>query len=167
MKDARDVYRERTWAPTWVWALLSVVGLASVGGVLLGGEEAASPWLVVVGALLVGLVSCFSRLDVEVLRRSLRVGFGPVRVARKHIAYGDIESARPVKYRPVRDFGGWGIRWRGGKTAWTIRGNRAVRVRLRSGKRIFVGSEHSQRLAYRVQAAAELERRAQRRRKAR
>ena len=31
-KDARGVYRERTWAPPWVWALLSVVFMASVGG---------------------------------------------------------------------------------------------------------------------------------------
>jgi hypothetical protein len=65
--------------------------------------------------------------------------------------YG-LESG-PLGYRPLREFGGWGIRPRGGKTAWTIRGNQAVKVTLHGGKEVYVGSLFPQRLEERIRTA--------------
>ena len=64
---------------------------------------------------------------------------------------------RGLTYRPLLEFGGWGIRWRPGRTAWSIRGNQAAAVTLKSGKQIYVGSQHPQRLAGAIQAAMRTE----------
>ena len=169
MKAGPTVYRERTWAPAWAMVALAVAFLLSVGSLVntlfqhgvLGQpmpDESLSPLGVVLlasGVLIffVAMTSLFMCLDVEVRSDHLFVAFGPVHLVRKRIRYSDIESVRGVTYRPIREFGGWGIRPGRGKTAWTIRGNKAVIVTLGSGKEVYVGSRFPQRLAGRVEAA--------------
>ena len=168
MKAGPTVYRERTWAPAWAMVALAVAFLLSVGSLVntlfqhgvLGQpmpDESLSPLGVVLlasGVLIffVAMTSLFMCLDVEVRSDHLFVAFGPVHLVRKRIRYSDIESVRGVTYRPIREFGGWGIRPGRGKTAWTIRGNKAVIVTLGSGKEVYVGSRTPQRLAGRVEA---------------
>jgi len=152
------MYRERTWAPPWVLALLWTACLAAAvatAGDLLGSEPTyagiAILGLTLVFPALVALL--FARLDVEVRADHVHIAFGPVQLFRKRIVVTHIESVRSLTYRPIRDFGGWGIRPRGSRTAWTIRGNRAVKVTLRSGKQVYVGSRYPQRLEERIRSA--------------
>lgn len=53
----------------------------------------------------------------------------------------DVDSAEVVHYSPLSDFGGWG--WRYSSTlkasAYTIWGDAAVRVALKSGKCVYLG----------------------------
>lgn len=163
------MYRERTWAPVWVWAVLAGACLCGVGaslfaafqlsapGEIAGGDTLAPLRSALIGGgvllLFVAMTSIFMCLDVEVRSSHLLVSFGPVRLVRRRIRYADIESVRAVTYSPLREFGGWGIRWRGGRTAWTIRGNQAVAITLRSGKEVYVGSRFPQRLAGRIEVA--------------
>lgn len=162
-------YREQTWAPLWVMALIWVSCGAAIagtlysivdGGLSVTGDQGLS-WPGV-GALagagvavffLLAINAFFLRLDVEVRSDHVLIAFGPVSLIRKRIQLSDIENVRGLTYRPLMEFGGWGIRPRPGKTAWTIRGNQAAAVTLKNGKQVYVGSEHPQRLAGAIQAA--------------
>ena len=163
------MYRERTWAPAWFWLLMAGACVLGIGATLFAafqqpdpGEIARGDSLSQLGSVLVGggvllffvaMTSIFMCLDVEVRSDHLFVSFGPVHLVRRRIRYADIESVRAVTYRPIREFGGWGIRWRGRRTAWTIRGNQAVAITLQSGREIYVGSRFPQRLAGRIEVA--------------
>ncbi len=169
MSDAVRIYRERNWAPAWVWVVMAGACLLGVGATLFAvfqhpdpGDIARGDSLTQLGTVLVGggvllffvaMTSLFMCLDVEVRSDHLFISFGPVHLVRRRIRYADIESVRAVTYRPIREFGGWGIRCRGRKTAWTIRGNQAAAITLRSGKVVYVGSRFPQRLAGRIEVA--------------
>ena len=167
MKAKRARYRERTWAPLWAWLTLGIAFLLSVGtlsyelyGITVLGQSAEdgragelaliTGGLIVLFALIVAVWMC---LNVEVRTDHIFISFGLVQLVRKRIWYKDIVSVRPTSYRPLRDFGGWGIKWRGKRTAWTIRGNQAVKVTLQSGKEVYVGSRFPQRLEERIRTA--------------
>lgn len=165
MRGGDVFYRERTWAPAWVMVLLLTVCLAAAGAVAYdlyrsgwGGDGSISMLgaVAAMGAslglpVLIGML--FSRLDVEVHADQVHIAFGPLHLIRKRIPFTEIDTVRGLTYRPLREFGGWGIRPRGGKTAWTIRGNQAVKVTLHSGKLVYVGSRFPQRLEERIRAA--------------
>ena len=165
MNERQTHYRERTWAPAWVWVLIWGACLLGAGTVAHGAYQEAvtgAPFgdstMSTLGLGLLALfpilmTALFMCLDVEVRADHLFVAFGPVHLLRKRIPYTEVESVRGVTYSPIREFGGWGVRWRGGKTAWTIRGNQAVKVVLRNGKTIYVGSRFSRRLAGRIEVA--------------
>ena len=163
------MYREKTWVPLWVLAILWTACLAAAAAVAYDLYRTATPGVPGAGASTsmlgaVGMMGMaigfptlitllFTRLDVEVQSDQLYIAFGPIHFIRKRILFADIDSVRGLTYRPLREFGGWGIRPRGSRTAWTIRGNQAVKVTLQSGKQVYVGSRFPQRLEERIRTA--------------
>ncbi len=163
------MYREKTWVPLWVFAILWTACLAGAvaaaydlyqsGTTAASGADGSMSMARAVTTMGLALgfptliTLLFTRLDVEVRPNRLFIAFGPIHLIRKRIRFADIDSVRGITYRPLREFGGWGIRPRGSKTAWTVRGNQAVKVTLQSGKEVYVGSRFPQRLEERIRAA--------------
>ncbi len=93
-------------------------------------------------------------LVVEVTSDRITARFGRLGFPAKRIAFRDVVSVEAVTYRPLRDFGGWGIRFRPvGKSAWTTRGNRALKIQLEDGKTVYLGSDNPEHLRSRVASA--------------
>ncbi len=159
--SGKVLYTERTWAPLWVLVLLWTACIAAAVAAIYDLQQGSEPMSAVGAGLTASAVLLFpmlitlvfTRLDVEVRTDCLRIAFGPIHLARKRITFSEIESVRGVSYRPLREFGGWGFRPRGKRTAWTIRGNQALQVTLRNGKQVYVGSRFPQRLEERVRTA--------------
>lgn len=117
------------------------------------------PWLgVAIGIPLVLLPLMFGRLLIRIDHTSLMAEFGYLGWPIQRIALANIAHARLVSYRPIRQFGGWGIRagrLDGEQTSvYTVRGTTGVLLELTqeqriSGfrtKRFLVGSAEPERL---------------------
>ena len=63
------------------------------------------------------------------------------------IPWDEIRSVEIRTYRPIRDFGGWGVRWAARGIVYHARGNRGARMVLASGERVLVGSQRPAELA--------------------
>lgn len=86
-----------------------------------------------------------ARLVVRVSPEGLDVEFHPL--THRHIPLTDIASCEARVYRPMREYGGWGIRWGWKGRAYNIRGNRGVQLTLRSGESVLLGSQREDELA--------------------
>ena len=64
---------------------------------------------------------------------------------RSEISYNlqTIRKAIKVKYKPIIEFGGWGIRVSSRGKAYTISGNRGVQLYLEGSKPLIIGSRRS------------------------
>ncbi|MBX6762641.1 MAG: hypothetical protein IRY88_03050 [Rubrobacteraceae bacterium] len=91
------------------------------------------------------------RLDVRVGPGMLEIEFWPF--VRRRIPSREIVSWQAVGYRPLVGWGGWGIRWRPGGWAYTVFGDRGVRVRLAGGREVLVGSRRPEELAEAIAAS--------------
>ena len=151
----REVQHFRQW---WMWlVVLAVAAFMWVGFVLqivLGRPYGSKPMpdaMLWVFTLLFGLglpgFFLVLRLVTEVFADRLVVGLAPFR--RRVIPRADIAQAQAVSYRPLADFGGWGVRWAGSprRMAYNASGNRGVQLVLRDGRRVLVGSQRSEELA--------------------
>jgi hypothetical protein len=65
----------------------------------------------------------------------------------RRIRLSDIKSLEVIKFDPVRDYGGYGIRITRHGTAYIAGGNDGVRLQLISGALVLIGSERSKELA--------------------
>ncbi len=94
-------------------------------------------------------------LTIELFETDLRVSLGRVGWIKKTVPYSTIARIESVTYRPIREFGGWGVRGFGARQAWTARGNRALVLHRTDGTQLYVGSDHPERLAQRLQSVAQ------------
>jgi len=150
---------------TWLWMtllpmsllLLVVFGLGLYQQLYLGKPFGNNPMsndgLVIaasVAALFgIGLPFLFyhMKLVVRVDSRYLHISFLPLR--RKRIPLSEVVRWEECTYHPLREFGGWGIRYAGKKKGWAynVSGNQGVQLELTAGKRLLIGSQRPHELA--------------------
>lgn len=150
----REVQRIRQ-----VWVLAIVALLAAVAWwsfilqIVLGRPFGTNPgpdWLIWLVFVLCGFgvpaLLFLARLVVEVEPGGLRLHYVPFR--NRWIPREDLRAVEVVEYRPLRDWGGWGIRWWPGRGwAYTASGNHGVKLRLAGGRTLLVGSTRPEELA--------------------
>jgi hypothetical protein len=114
----------------------------------------------IIGALvyLLGVgIFCFvffvMKLKTEVRKDGLHIHFYPL--MKRVIRFEEITRTDVRTYRPIREYGGWGIRSGLGKTggAYNVSGNRGVQLELSGGKQLLVGSQRPEELAKAIQRA--------------
>ncbi len=65
---------------------------------------------------------------------------------KKTYAFNEIAEAEVRTYRPIVEYGGWGVRWSRRGRAFNVSGNRGVELTLRNGKRVMLGSRQPEEL---------------------
>lgn len=101
---------------------------------------------------MLGFILAFSiwfsqvKLITEVREDVLSIRFFLLWPARE-IPWSEIARAEAVTYRPIRDYGGWGVRWGMAGMAYNVSGNRGVSIQLRSGANLLAGSQRAEELA--------------------
>ena len=105
---ATPIYKEKLKVnyPFIIGILLWAVAVGLAPGIILGGLW----WLFVLYLVLtVGIVASFFQMEVELLEAKLIIKYGPF--YRKVIEAETIQCCSPCRIlRPVRTYGGWGIR---------------------------------------------------------
>jgi hypothetical protein len=102
----------------------------------------------------VALIVGFLRMTTEVTPTDLRVWFGWVPTYRRIVPMGTIVRLEVVRYRPLVDYWGWGIRsGRDGERVLIARGDRGVRIDLADGTRLLIGSQQPEALALALERA--------------
>lgn len=127
----REVQRFRQ---RWLWTLLGGVAfLMLVSGPLSWG-----------GLVGIGAVAAFLyilRLQTEVRTDGIYLKLWPIHRSFRRIPWSEIERCESRRYRPLREFGGWGIRWAPGKLAYNVSGDRGVWIERTNGRTILIGSQ--------------------------
>ena len=105
-------------------------------------------WLWLLAAFGMALVFNLLCQKTVVTERELTVTFGAfLTLYRKRLSLREITTAEAATYSPIAEYGGWGIRGWGRNIALNARGNRGVRLTLRDGRRVLVGSQQPEELA--------------------
>lgn len=126
---------------------------------LVATSEPLDPALTIPAVLLLGIPLLFGRMTVTIADDALSINYGYICLLKKNIPLSEIKSAEKVRFRPLRDFGGWGIRcgrFNGERTGcYNLRGDEGVllhlsrdtRVCIGKTKLVIIGSRHPVRLA--------------------
>lgn len=97
-------------------------------------------------ASIVPLMIVFVRLKTEVLPDRIRIRFIPFHRQPRDFLFSDIQSADTRTYRPLAEYGGWGLRRGPGGTAYNVKGNRGLQLVMADGRRILIGSQQPEQL---------------------
>ncbi len=107
------------------------------------------PFFIIFGILL--LLLFFSiRLVVEVRPSGLYLRFYPFHRRFHRIPLEKAVGIESVTYRPVLDYGGWGIRYTAKGKAYNVSGKRGVRIDMEGGTHILIGSQDPEKIVQAV-----------------
>lgn len=142
-------YREvQRFRQRWLWILLGGIALLML---VLG--PVSWPGIAIIGAVATFLYSL--RLETEVRADGIYLKMWPIHQSFRHIAWSDIERHESKTYRPLRDFGGLGIRWVPGKIAYNVRGTQGVWLERTNGRSVLVGSQRAEEFVTAIDEAYE------------
>lgn len=101
---------------------------------------------------LIAIVALFlvTNLETEVRSDCLRVRLFPFHIRHREIPVQDLSQCYARTYKPIREYGGWGIRYsfrKGRGKAYNLSGNKGVQLVFKNGKRLLIGSQKPDELA--------------------
>lgn len=99
-------------------------------------------YFAVIAYLLVIFLIHSIKMTTTVTKEDIRVRFTPFHIKPKVFAWSEIENAFVRDYKPVREYGGWGVRYsfKNGR-AYNIAGNKGLQLELNNGKKVLIGTQ--------------------------
>lgn len=140
----------------WMWVVIFFSDLFALGiGRLAAYDPKTSPTDRIVVICLVSFVAALPivlmlvmKMQVDVRSDSIALKFSPFHITPRIFELSTIASAEAVTYRPMIDYGGWGLRKnRQGDYIYNVRGDRGVLLTFKDGKKLTIGSQRPDDLA--------------------
>jgi hypothetical protein len=162
---------EQRFTQVWIWVLLItcfLVGVVPIWygvyqqvylGKPFGDHPGSDTGLIIVAIfttlLMFGILLLFrlSKLITEIREDGIHFRFPPFILKWRMISREEIERYTVGKYSPVGEYGGWGVRYSFRKygRAYNISGNQGLRLYLKNGKVLLLGTQRSQALSFAMQ----------------
>lgn len=138
------VYREvqPMYRAGWIWFVFIPL-IATV--VLVFTLPGVSPAVILISIIL-PLFFIWGRLITEVRDDGIYIKYLPLHIRYHQIPFDDIESFECRTYKPLMDYGGWGIKWGIKGKAYNVYGNRGLQLYFKNGKRLLIGSQNPEAL---------------------
>lgn len=125
----------------WVWQLVQQVFM----GIPFGSKPSPDLVIILTGIFPVLTIILFRLLTLETIidEDGVAYRFKPFQRKPKVIKAVDIVRYEVKKYSPLKDYGGWGIRYGSAKNgrAYNVSGNQGVLFEFKNGKRFMLGTQ--------------------------
>ena len=105
--------------------------------------------IIVCGGML--LLLYFMKLHVQIDSQTIHVRFIPF--FKKDLLLKNISTFRARQYKPIREFGGWGIRWGPGGRAYNVSSDWGVQLEFTDGRKLLIGSQSADEFTAAIEAA--------------
>jgi len=157
----REVQRFRQ---LWIWAVVIFLMALSwysfiqqvVSKIPFGTRPAPDLVLIMMWALFgwaFPMMVYTAGLTTEIRVDGIYIRYIPFHRKFRTIPFEAIQTYEVRTYRPLREYGGWGIRYGAGGKAYNVSGNRGVQLGLLSGRMILLGSQKPEELALSIERA--------------
>jgi hypothetical protein len=151
-------HEKQKFSQVW-WVMLLVYGLTAlcwwgfIEQIILGnpwGDRPAPNWMIILIWLAfgIGMPLFFNMLNLtfEVTTSQITIRYYPLTT--REISFADITEIEKRTYKPIREFGGWGIRGLSSSRtiAYNVKGKQGVELTLTDGRKVMLGSQQPEKL---------------------
>jgi hypothetical protein len=155
LKETDIIFQEEQKFGSWLqWLVYLCMGVSIVITVFalikVSGGDNPQQTSDVVLAVIVGIgvpiaiaaLFLLLKLQTEVRQDGLYIRYFPFHIHFKRFRSEDLSECYARRYRPIWEYGGWGIRYslRNGK-AYNVSGNQGVQLVFKNGKKLLIGSQ--------------------------
>jgi len=142
--DQTIFYEKQQFRQVWIWMILILILLILLIPIISG------VFGVFLNIILLMIGYCFiwlfysMKLITEIKKDGIQIIFTPF--TNFIIPFNKIRSYKIREYRPILEYGGWGIRFNRTGKAYTVSGKIGMQIELSNGKEILIGTENPDKL---------------------
>ncbi|MCE5187335.1 MAG: DUF6141 family protein [Planctomycetaceae bacterium] len=103
------------------------------------------------------ILFCLLTLETQVRSDGLYVRMFPLHLHFKKFALDEINEYYARQYKPLMEYGGWGIRYGSHGKAYNVSGNRGLQLVFKSGKKLLIGSQKPDELVEAIRLASSVQ----------
>ena len=131
-------YSEKSGFPSWVfWPIASIpLSIYLYEKIAHPADSEPFDWFGLVILAIVGLFIFAIKLHVTINTEGITYKYPPFHIKPKQMPWANIESAELMKINPLKEFGGWGLRYGKLGAAYTTRGRYILHIVQKKGKPI-------------------------------
>lgn len=90
--------------------------------------------------LIFNLFFFFMKMESRIDQAGIAVRFLPFHWNERFYSWDSIQSAKVRTYKPILEYGGWGLRGWGNNKAFNVSGNQGIQIEFKNGKKILIGT---------------------------
>ena len=129
------------FSPFIIWIFVLVKTMSSTEKT--DSESAIA--VILAGLIMAGLTFLLFKVKLEtgIRKEGIYYRFFPFHFRKKLISKAEIRSFEVRQYKPITEYGGWGIRpgIRGRGRAYNVSGNMGLQLYLTNGKKLLIGTQ--------------------------
>jgi len=107
-----------------------------------GNHPAPDALLIVFFVVSVGTIflAWYQKLIVVITEDEIQISFG-ILTSNKVIKVSDVKNITTRKYNAMKEFWGWGVRFKNNTTCFAVSGSDAIEIELKSGEKLLAGTQ--------------------------
>ncbi len=135
----------------WLWILLIPINVLFVFGVIkqvifnqqFGDKPAPDAVLIIATLFMTALSVLFyiMRLETKITEEGIDVRFYPLQSTYRHYSWDKMVRSYVRKYKPILEYGGWGLRGIWKDRALNISGNMGIQLVMEDGLHLLIGTK--------------------------
>ncbi len=154
---SKDVFTEKQrfnqkWMMAIIFLFLGINLWGFIQQIIFGepfGNNPASDGVMILITLVAVIIMVFLlmlTLRTRVDRHGITYKFSIIHRKERFIKWDSINRAYVRKYKPIREYGGWGFRLGRSGTAYNTSGNMGLQLELADGKKLLLGTQKPEEL---------------------
>ena len=154
MKDEILFEERQHFRQLWLWVLMAGLNGVFIYGIiqqiflgkLFGDKPASDATLLISTFFLLALTAGFMimRLETRITKDGIDVRFYPVHRRYRHYSWPSLRYCYVRKYKPILEYGGWGLRGMGSNRALNTSGNKGIQLVTIDGLKLLIGTQNAE-----------------------
>ena len=138
----------------WLWGFMIILnGIFIVSayqqlyrGIPFGNKPMSDEGIIIglFSCMLIATIFLVFKLKTTITKEHIQVQFFPFHLKPRTYLWTDIKQASVRKYRPIMEYGGWGIRGFKSNRAYNVSGKIGLQLEFKNGDKLLVGTQNGQ-----------------------
>ena len=132
----------------WIWALVTVPAIITISSMTWAIFNTYSNSILILTTFFCSIflssivyLVYIASLDTKTTADGVYIKFRPFHHKWIQFPFESIQGATSFKYNPIRDYGGYGIRYGSKGKAYNVNGNKGVLIKFSEGNPLLIGSQ--------------------------
>ena len=140
LREENNYYEIQQFRQIWVWLILILVEFALLFTILSGMINLLVSIIII--SIGFGFIWLFYRMKLITIinEDGINIIFAPF--TNFIIPFNKIKKYQIRQYRPIIEYGGWGIRYSKYGKAYNVSGKIGLQIELSNGKRLLIGTQN-------------------------